>query len=108
MSSESIETRTTQKAKLEAALKAKIDKLKEAGVSDKDQAKDPALRAAKAKLRKANKRLEAIEAKKAHVEKTKEDKAKAKAAPKQNKGDKAKKAAGKEKPKAKKPKKAAK
>ena len=75
MASTSKKTRIKQKEKAEKAYKARIDALTESGVTGKDQEKDSLLRRAKAELKKANQRLNAIDAKIAHVEKVKQEKA---------------------------------
>jgi hypothetical protein len=86
-----METRTKQKDKAEAACQVRSETLSAAGVSDKDKERDAVLRAAKAKLKKAQQRLSAIEVRNAHVQKTKEEKSKADSPPEGKKTDKPKK-----------------
>lgn len=52
-----------QKSAAEERIEARVAKLKEMGLDDKQLAKDPLLRQAKAALKKANDRLKAIDAK---------------------------------------------
>ena len=99
MSSKSIETRTQQKDKAEAALKTVSEKLSAAGLIGKDLEKAAALRAAKAKLKKAKQRLAAYEDFKAHVQKEKEEKLKADSQPEEKNVEKPKKGEAKEKSK---------
>ena len=79
MGSISNEVRVKQKEKAEAAVKAREDALNEAGVTGKAQDRDPVLRRAKAEVKRANRRLNAIVARDAHVKKIAEEKGKEKA-----------------------------
>ena len=79
MGSISNEIRVKQKEKAEAVVKAREDALTEAGVTGKAQGRDPVLRRAKAEVKRANRRLNAIVARDAHVKKIAEEKGKEKA-----------------------------
>ena len=56
-------SRMNQKSKAEEKVEARVAKLKEAGLDEKQMARDPLLRQAKAMLKKTNARLKAIDAK---------------------------------------------
>ena len=62
MSSEDRETRMKQKQAAEATVEARKAKLTEAGVDEKKMSRDPKLRQAVARLKKADSRLHAIDA----------------------------------------------
>ncbi|MCP4674185.1 MAG: hypothetical protein GY854_01425 [Deltaproteobacteria bacterium] len=79
MGSISNEIRVEQKKKAEAVVTAREEALTAAGVTGKAQDKDPLLRQAKAEVKRANRRLNAIVARDAHVKKAAEEKAKEKA-----------------------------
>ena len=98
------EIRLTQKAAAEAAVAARITKLKAAGIDEKQMAKDVYLRKAKAELRKTLSRIAAIDAREEIAKAAAERKAQAAAAPKEKVKKSAKAAAAP--PKAKKEKKA--
>lgn len=75
MGSISTEIRTKQKEQAVAEFDAYKARLNESGKDEKEMRRDPKLRALKAIVRKANKRLEAIDARQAHVDKVKAEKA---------------------------------
>lgn len=94
MGSTDEKVRIRQREEAEAAVKSREEALAEKGVTGKDLEKDPALRAAKAALKKARNRVTAISARDAEVAAAKEKREKAKAKKEQAKAKAAKKKGG--------------